>query len=389
MNRSTPDAAPWNGHLADRLSVLRRSPFRVLYFYEHPDSASFRYRCYNMAQAINIAGSDVAATYIFLSDLEALKDPGEIADVLVISRTRYDSRVERLISSFSSKGKKTFFDIDDLIFDIQFTSLVAASLDFPLWGEGIDKWFSLISRMGTTMTLCDHVIVTNDFLAEKAREFSQKPASVVPNFLNREQIEVSTSLADHKLKDETPDDSVQSAGSRLILGYFSGSKSHKKDFDVVAGALRSVLESHPMTELLVVGHLPMDAGFNKFGNRLIRREFTDFLSLQELIASVDLCLSPLQMSAFTFSKSQLKFFEAGAVAVPTAASPTPVFQASIQHGQDGYLVKAGEWEGFLNDFIESDRSERLSVSRQAFESSMGRYTPAMQSKRILEVVTQN
>ena len=70
-----PFVEPWNGSLAERLSDLPGSDFRVLYFYEHPDSASFRYRCYNMAQTINSSPESASATYIFLSDLEALDNP--------------------------------------------------------------------------------------------------------------------------------------------------------------------------------------------------------------------------------------------------------------------------------------------------------------------------
>jgi glycosyltransferase involved in cell wall biosynthesis len=370
---------PWNDSLAERLGTLAHSDFRILYFYEHPDSASFRYRCYNMAQAITSSEQSIAGTYIFLSDLEALANPSDFADVLVVCRARYDSHVERLISSFKNVNKKVFFDIDDLIFDVSYAPLVASNLNFDLWGEGLDKWFSLVSRMGATMKLCDEVITTNSYLSGLAHQFSGLPSHVIPNFLNREQLAVSETLYAQK-------NSRFSGHEKLRLGYFSGSKSHTKDFEVVVDAITENFGTFENLELLIVGHLDLPSSFEKFTDRVSYRSFTDFVGLQTLIAGVDLCLAPLQESVFTYSKSQLKFFEAGIVGVPTMATPIPAFHEAINAPVNGFLSAAGEWHSNLFDAISLGSRELRLVGERARESAHENFSPLAHQEDIVKTL---
>lgn len=375
-----PAYEPWQISLSDRLSSLQGAQYRVLYFYELPDSASFRYRCHNMAEALNEYAPDVRATYIFLSDMKALSDPSDFADVLVVARTRYDTHVERLIASFRNRGKKVFFDIDDLIFDTAHAPLVASNLNFDLWGEGLDKWFSLISRIGATLQLCDEVITTNAYLSRLASEFSGLPAQVIPNFLNNQQLAVSQELFAKRGGSHETETSFR-------MGYFSGSKSHKKDFDVIANSLAEVMEKNNHVHFLLVGHLELPDNLKAFGDRLEVVGFTDFLSLQELISRVDLCLTPLQESIFTYSKSQLKFFEAGIVGVPTMATATPVFAEAITHNHNGYLVETHDWVAQISMLIEKGKETSDHVGREARRSALGIFTPEKVVTSILSVVT--
>lgn len=375
-----PAHEPWQISLSDRLSSLQGAQYRVLYFYELPDSASFRYRCYNMAEAINEYALDVRATYIFLSDLEALSDPSDFADVLVVARTRYDSPVERLISSFRNRGKKVFFDIDDLIFDTTHAPLVASNLNFDLWGEGLDKWFSLISRIGATLKLCDEVITTNAYLSQLASEFSGLPAQVIPNFLNNQQLAVSQELFAQRGVSHKTETSFR-------MGYFSGSKSHKKDFDVIANSLVEIMAKNQHAHFLLVGHLELPNDLKAFGERLEVVGFTDFLSLQELISRVDLCLAPLQESIFTYSKSQLKFFEAGIVGVPTMATATPVFVEAISHNHNGYLVNTQDWAEQIFSLIEEGAESSIHVGQEARHTALEMFTPERVVTSILNILT--
>jgi len=377
-----PFEEPWNGSLSERLSMVSNAQFRVLYFYEHPDSASFRYRCYNMAQSINSESGGARATYIFLSDLESLNNPSDWGDVLVVCRSRYDSHVERLISSFRSAGKKVFFDIDDLIFDTAHAPLVASNLNFELWGEGLDKWFSLISRMGATMKLCDDVITTNSFLSERAHTFSGLPTHVIPNFLNQEQVATSEPLAATRA-------SRNGDGDSFVLGYFSGSKSHTKDFDVAVESIASTMVNHPHVQLLIVGHLEIPRALQHLSDRIDRVNFTDYLSLQGLIAQADLCLAPLQDSIFTYAKSQLKFFEAGVVGVPTMATPSPVFSEAISHGKNGYLAAGGAWGHMLDEVITQGLASSIQVGSNAQKSAMEHFGPDSHTTHIREVLGAN
>ena len=187
-------SVPWDLTLRERLALLKEGTHRVAYFAPAPDSGSFRYRCYNMAQALNHGSTAVSASYFYLTDLQHLDNLADFADSLVIFRSPYDTDVDRVITRFRRAGKKVFFDVDDLIFDSRFAPLVTSNLNYELFGKEIAAWFSFISTVGSALSLCDHVITTNSYIAERVKQFSGLPVSVVPNFINQEQRTISDKL---------------------------------------------------------------------------------------------------------------------------------------------------------------------------------------------------
>ena len=147
-----------------------------------------------MSQALNNGSKEVSASYFYLSDLQHIENLADYADSLVIFRTPYDTDVDRVMTRFRRAGKKVFFDIDDLVFDVRFAPLVTSNLNYKLFGKDIDQWFAFISNIGACLSLCDHVITTNSYIAQRLAEFVDLPVSVIPNFLNEEQLTVSAPL---------------------------------------------------------------------------------------------------------------------------------------------------------------------------------------------------
>ena len=82
---------PWQRTLIDRLSDLREGTTRIGYLYEEAEPGTFRYRCYNMANALNSHSSKYSATYFFLHDLQSVDNLADFVDVLVLVRVRFDS----------------------------------------------------------------------------------------------------------------------------------------------------------------------------------------------------------------------------------------------------------------------------------------------------------
>jgi glycosyltransferase involved in cell wall biosynthesis len=363
----TASPEPWNLSLRQRLAMLKEGTHRVAYFAPKPDAASFRYRCYNMSQALNTGSEDVSASYFFLSDLDHLDNLADLADSLVVFRTPYDTDVDRVMTRFRRAGKKVFFDIDDLVFDVKFAPLVTSNLNYKLWGKDIDQWFAFISNIGACLKLCDHVITTNSYLAERVTDFSGLPVSVIPNFVNEEQSAVSATVRGRKNGDER---------SGLKIGYFSGSHSHAKDFAVAQSGIIDFLARSPHSTLTLLGHLELPQELSDFGARIIKKPFMNFLELQGAIADVDVNLAPLQSSPFTFSKSELKFFEAALVRTLTIASPTPVFAQAISDGVNGFLAGASEWASQLQRASDLSGKDRKLVASRAHQFSEQTYTGA-------------
>ena len=373
--------ASWEKSLRQRLSMLREGTHRVAYFAPKPDSGSFRYRCYNTTQALNTHSAKVSASYFYLSDGAHIADLSRHADSLVVFRTPYDTNVHRVITQFVRAGKKVYFDIDDLVFDVAFAPLVTSNLNYKLWGKDIDQWFAFIANIGASMKLSSHVITTNSYIRDRAAEFSGLPVSVIPNFLNEEQLKASEEAREHSHK--------RTASKGLSLGYFSGSHSHAKDFAVAAPAIAGFLASSPHSRLTLVGHLDLPAELEPVRNQVIRQGFLSFVELQSAVASVDLNLVPLQLSPFTFSKSELKYFEAAAVDTVTMASPTPLFSAVINDGHNGFLAPAGQWGEKLREFDNLSRQSRNEIAHSARHHALATYSPEAVSKQLERVFLES
>ena len=148
---------PWRASLEDRLAALVAGHRRVAYFYETPDAHTFRYRVFNMVQAL-AARPDLrlSAAWFTREDLDRTSDFVDRADLLIICRTRYDSRIGRLVARAKARGLTVLYDIDDLIFDLRHAHLVGDTIGRNfVSSEEWDWWVGYIGRLGMTLGLCD------------------------------------------------------------------------------------------------------------------------------------------------------------------------------------------------------------------------------------------
>ena len=340
-----PYGDPWLQPLQERLQQLSQGRRRVAYYYESANNSTFRYRAYNMAQVLNddgqgaAQGGNTSASWFFRDDLHRVDEIVALADALVICRSGYEHRVSQLMARFQARDKPVLFDVDDLVFDIDHVHLIIDTLaldkdDPRVW----DDWFGMIGRMGQTLRRCDAAITTNEFLAERIRAVSRKPAAVVPNFMNREQLSLSGAVFAEK----------QQAGfardDTMTVGYFSGSPSHRLDYALVEPALESLLALRPELRIMTVGYIEPGPRLARFGDRVIRQPFHDYVNLQRLISTVEFNLMPLQSNLFTDCKSELKYFEAAAVGTLSVASPSVNYARVMRDGDTGYLSRAHEWQ---------------------------------------------
>ena len=359
---------PWLATYSERIRMLSLKDRRVAYFYELPDTSTFRYRVYNMVQTLQLLSTKISASYFFLTDLVHLSEILSLADTLVICRTRYSSQVNYLITSAKARNIKVIFDIDDFVFDTSYVHLILNTLDqdtshpHAAW----DSWFASIGRLGETLKLCDSAITTNRFLAAQVEKWAGKPTKVVPNYLNREQIEFS-----EKLYVEKTQSSFRRTDS-FCLGYFSGTPTHNKDFDIVANAISQILKSRPDVVLRIVGFIDLKGEIRNYQSQIEFVPLQDFLSLQLLIAQTEVNLVPLQDNIFTNCKSELKFFEAAICGTVSVASPTFTYSEAIHDGVNGYLSCSYEWADKIN-FLIDNFNLYPEISSQAHQDALNRF----------------
>ena len=267
------------------------------------------------------------------------------------------------------------YDIDDLVFDDRYTHLVMETLAQPVEEESLQFWFGCIARLGCTMRLCDGVITTNAFLAEKIRAFSGLPTWIVPNFLNRAQIDLSAQIWAAKQHSEWARD------DQIDIGYFSGTPTHARDFALIEPALVTLLESNPAVRLRIVGFPPQSEPLAPFAHRIETLPLQDFLNLQRVIGDVEINVVPLQDNEFANCKSELKYFEAAIVGTVTIATPTFTYRQAIEDGRNGYLATAQQWADICCERVAAVDGVHT-VAERAAADALDRYAPEAQASAL-------
>ena len=360
---------PWMVDLKNRKEIaeyaLKNGKKLALYFVEKPDSSTFRYRCYNTFEATK-GSKKWQAVYFLKNELDAIEGLLSRCSELIFGRqSGQEKTVEKLSRMAHDKGIKVGLDIDDLVFDVKYLDIMLNTI-----GEKTNRsyWVAYFASVQAMAKQMDFFITTNEFLAEKVKKSFNRPVKIIRNSLNQGQINASLVYTERKkLKRE----------NGFIIGYFSGSPTHAKDFAVVELELIRFLKKHDDAILNVVGYMK----FSKEAERLVdsgRIKFlplTDFRKLQRLMAEVDVNIAPLVINDFTNCKSELKFFEAAVVETTTIASPTYCFKKAIIDGKNGFLAESGEWYDkleFLYNHSEENRRIALAAKKYALKHYYGK-----------------
>lgn len=363
-----PYEDPWATPLAQRLAGMCQGRRRVAYYYDVPDSSTFRYRGYNMAQALALDGAGPwRGGCFYRADLAHRHELAQQADVLVVCRAGYDHTLAALLAAFRAEGKPVLYDVDDFVFDPGFIHLLMDTLC-------VDKrqpefwrfWQATLAAQQATLQHCDASITTNGHLAGLLRQVRGHDVAIVPNFMNQQQLDVSAQVYRNKQGGACVDD------GRIVFGYFSGSPSHQHDLAIVEPALSRLMQADPRVHLMLVGHIEPGQALRACPGRIIRQPFQDFVNLQRLIGTVHYNLMPLQANVFTDAKSALKYFEAAAVGTVSLASPSYNYSLAIEHGRTGYLAQAHQWDRLLQQVL-SQHATSATLAQAAHGDAMARH----------------
>lgn len=349
-------------------SLFRRVGSGDILFIASGVGDSARYRCHHIAEALSFHSFKVSVT---TQDNPFLLRYAERFSVFVFHRTRWTPRVERFVDVLKNRKKTVLFDTDDLVFDEVLFKQTAAygamnALEKKQYERGIGIEFLESSFVAAIST-------STAFLAEKLRIFG-KPIFVVPNRLSEEDVRKAEGIQKQEsgMKNKEVSKSILCP---VVIGYFSGSTGHDRDFATVARVLAELLKAHSNVRLFVAGPLTLPKMLMHFEERITRVSYAPRAEHFKNLASVDINIAPLEIGdPFCEAKSELKFFEAGIVGVPTVASATVTFCEAIIDGVDGYVATSeNEWREKLDRLI-SDRELRKSMGANARETTLCRYT---------------
>ncbi len=320
-----------------------------------------RYRVFNMAEALRAAGY---AVHVMPFDrLDDIRRHRWKASALVLFRAEYDrlAGIEGVLAYARTTGMRVVYDIDDLVFDVGLANKIDAVRRMNR--DDRRSFVEAMVRRRMLMLAADLVTVSTAYLARTVEGLG-RPSVVIPNSINGEQQRVAVQIA--------------AAGRRrhdgVRIAYLSGSPTHQKDFAVCEAALLAVLAQHPQVRFRLVGYLDLGPHWERYDDRVERIGFLNAADLLRCLGEVDINLAPLELgNPFCEGKSELKFFEAALVGVPTVASATETFAAAIEDGVTGFVVSSNnEWERAL-DLLITDAARRRAIGEAAREQALARY----------------
>lgn len=323
---------------------------------------SFRYRAEHHAEQLGLCG--LSADVALFDEVEYDRALSRYA-LFVFHRVPVTPAIEAFLSTARGIGKLVLFDTDDLVFDeAHLGEIKALELMSPeeraLYADGV-------RRYGKTLSLTMGALATTDSLAAAIRAaFPRLPVEVHRNAVSGEMAaQAAAALANVPRPD---DDWVR-------IAYFSGTRTHNHDFAVCLPALLRLLETRPRVRLMLVGHLDLPEALRPFRSRLEIVPLVPWQELPALYRRADVNLAPLELdNRFTQAKSELKYYEAALLAVPTVASDLPSFRHAITHGANGYLCRTPEeWNAALEALVD-DPTLRRRMGEAARADVLERYT---------------
>ncbi|MHA1539980.1 MAG: glycosyltransferase family protein [Alphaproteobacteria bacterium] len=263
---------------------------------------STRYRCYHAAENLSKAGciADVVA-YGALT-LEMV----DCYDYFIFHRPVCDENLVGFLDEIHAQKKTCIADYDDLIFDEKNALSSSAFVN----GRTSEKEILRVFRQNyDALCLFERVTTSTDFLKKKVLHSHPKATvEVIRNGLSARW--VKSSVAQFPLKNKT------------TIAYFSGTKSHDKDFALLERELITYLTQHKDKKLLVVG--PLDFNADDFPAGSLRHlPHVPYEELPALIQKTWVNIAPLPLTPFNKCKSGLKFFESAIWGIPSIVSPIP------------------------------------------------------------------
>ena len=330
--------------------------FSILYISGEPTTTGHFFRVPYYVEAARTNGFH--ADWVAAEKLEERLQEVQDCDVLVIWRAPWNESLARAVEVMRARGKAVVFDCDDLMTEpsLAKTSIIDGIRTQNLTEAGVHNHYTLIRQ---TMLAADVCFATTEELAFHMRQ-AGKPTFVLPNGFNQ----------------YTPRPSRRSArewraghDGLVRIGYASGSRTHQRDLGLAIEAVARILCEHPECRLVLFrtpdGSLPLIdieeypalAGLEQ---QIEWRSLQPFMNLPTEMARFDINLAPLEVgNPFCEAKSELKFFDAALVDVPTVASPTGPFRRAIDHGRTGFLATSGDdWYLYIKRLVQRFRVAR-------------------------------
>ncbi|MHC5824503.1 MAG: glycosyltransferase family protein, partial [Nostoc sp.] len=241
---------------------------------------SYRYRCHHQAEILKYLGYtvDVYEPMVFLYNQLINK-----YKIIIAHRVPHTSEFEQFVFNAKKLGIKVIFDTDDLVFDPSSISQIHAYTQMDEQEKTLYE--NGVKRYRKSMSLCDYITVSTNKLQQKIKESFPKKFSII--LRNRISNEMEQGAIEAR-KSYVLNDGM------LRIAYFSGTKTHVKDFAECVLALKSILTEFTYVRLMVVGHLDIPEALQEVASQIERVPYMPWRDLPLLYRKVDINLAPLE-----------------------------------------------------------------------------------------------
>lgn len=300
------------------------------------------------------------------------------ASLVLFQRQPATPSVLSLMSSVRAMGGKVLYDIDDLIFDLAYFPPPLSDYEANIDRETFVHLAFDCAMFKMAIDFADEIIVSTEPLRRRVRAIltRDKPIHLRRNFVGAEV----NAAAGRSLK------KIREPQKTVRIFYGSGTKAHKSYFmNTVIPALVTTLKTYSHARLVLVGHFPEIRLFSEIAERvdLLKPNLT-FPGFLDLMSGYDINIAPLDITEATNAKSELKWFEAAAVGLPSIVSPTQNYRDVVE---DGYHVLFAdtqmEWESAFGRLIQDAQLRQTLVSNSR-DLMAHNYTPEYWAQQTVE-----
>ncbi len=362
------------------LPAARRQRPRVVFVSGEPEIPGHRYRVLNIASSLAPRFFET----VIMSCSEVPDRISEIteADVVWIWRARLSPKTAVLTTALLDTKVAMIFDVDDLMFrpELATTKVIDGIRTQNLSEASVRAFYTDVRLLLLKADRCTAPTIP---LVREMRDF-HKAATVIPNGFDRGTFERTRSAM--RARRAAPEDGL------LRIGYAAGSRTHQRDLATASRAIAAVLSDHPNARLVLFRRTVILEEFPELEAVQDQVEWRDLVPMEELpseYARFDINIAPLEVgNRFCEAKSELKFFEAALVGVPTLASPTRPFADVIRHGENGLLATDyDQWYAGLTQLL-FDSGLRRRMADQAYHDALWLYGPERRSLLVTRLVNE-
>ncbi len=305
----------------------------------------------------------------------AFEEAITLNDIIIFYRVPAYPHIVNLIEQAKALGKVTFYEIDDLLFEPNYPPPLESYGGFV----NQDFYFSgLVKGMAyyrSAARLCQFGIASTQPLAEKLGRFVESGKC----FLHRNGLDCNT-------PSKAPEIRKNKAYIDIIYG--SGTHAHNIDFIVeVLPALDKLLVKHAHVRLIIAGYLQLPSEFlKKHEKQLILKPFVELSTYLSYLSEADINIAVLLEDDINDCKSELKWFEAASLGIPSVVSRTRNYLDVIRDKEDGFIVSGvDQWFATLDQLI-VDPNKRFQVAEAAMKRVQEEYSVSALADNIRNVI---